>query len=201
MATKGDNVSIDKGHELAEFTPKGNDVAHMDPAHRKAVEKSLKRKLDARCSLFVLIYIMNYLDRNNIAAARLGGLQEDLGIDNTQYATCLSIRMSSIIQYPTTCANTMIVYVGYILMQVPSNMIINKIERPSIYISVAMLLWGLISTLSGNVNNFAGMVAIRFFIGFVEAAFLPGALLILSKVNSPYLSYCNKAGFGDQTEL
>ncbi|KAH7402213.1 major facilitator superfamily domain-containing protein [Phaeosphaeria sp. MPI-PUGE-AT-0046c] len=44
-----------------------------------------------------------------------------------------------------------------------------------------MLLWGMISTLSGNTKNFAGMVAIRFFIGFVEAAFLPGALLILSK--------------------
>lgn len=66
-------------------------------------------------------------------------------------------------------------------MQVPSNMIINRIQRPSIYISIAMLLWGMISTLSGSVHNFAGMVAIRFFIGFVEAAFLPGALLILSK--------------------
>lgn len=66
-------------------------------------------------------------------------------------------------------------------MQVPSNMIINRIPRPSIYISVVMLLWGMISTLSGNTHNFAGMVAVRFFIGFVEAAFLPGALLILSK--------------------
>jgi MFS family permease len=44
-----------------------------------------------------------------------------------------------------------------------------------------MLIWGMISTLSGNTSNFAGMVAVRFFIGFVEAAFLPGALLILSK--------------------
>jgi hypothetical protein len=67
-------------------------AAGMTPERRAIVEKKLKRKLDARCSLFVLIYIMNYLDRNNIAAARLGGLQEDLGIDNTQYATCLSIR-------------------------------------------------------------------------------------------------------------
>jgi MFS family permease len=66
-------------------------------------------------------------------------------------------------------------------MQVPSNMIINKIPRPSIYIGAVMLLWGLISTLSGCVHNFSGMVTIRFFIGFVEAAFLPGALLILSK--------------------
>lgn len=44
-----------------------------------------------------------------------------------------------------------------------------------------MLLWGMISTLSGIVTGFSGMVATRFFLGFVEAAFLPGALLILSK--------------------
>jgi hypothetical protein len=45
-----------------------------------------------------------------------------------------------------------------------------------------MMLWGLISTLSGAVTSFGGMVATRFFLGFVEAAFLPGALLLLSKV-------------------
>lgn len=84
---------IEKGQELAEFKKQDNHASRMDPERRKVVEKSLKRKLDARCSLFVLIYIMNYLDRNNIAAARLKGLQEDLGINNTQYATCLSIRM------------------------------------------------------------------------------------------------------------
>ncbi|KAH8887899.1 MFS general substrate transporter [Thozetella sp. PMI_491] len=139
-------------------------MAVMDPEHRARVEKSLKRKLDARCGLFVLIYIMNYLDRNNIASARLKGLQTELNLDDTQYATCLSI-----------------LYVGYILMQVPSNIFINRIQRPSLYISIVMLVWGLISTLSGVATNFAGMVTIRFFLGFVEAAFLPGALLILSK--------------------
>jgi MFS family permease len=49
------------------------------------------------------------------------------------------------------------------------------------YIGAVMLLGGMISTLSGIVTGFSGMVAIRFFLGFVEAAFLPGALLILSK--------------------
>ncbi|KAF4461183.1 hypothetical protein FALBO_12009 [Fusarium albosuccineum] len=152
--------SFDSHHEAAH--PVG---AHaMDSVHRAVVEKRLKRKLDARCALFVLIYIMNYLDRNNIAAARLKGLQDDLKLNDTQYATCLSI-----------------LYVGYILMQVPSNMFINRIQRPSLYIACAMLLWGLVSTLSGNTHNFAGMVAVRFFLGFIEAAFLPGALLILSK--------------------
>ncbi|CEJ55046.1 Putative Tartrate transporter [Penicillium brasilianum] len=141
-----------------------NVVPHIDPARRAVVEKSLKRKLDARCSLFVLIYIMNYLDRNNISAARLKGLQEDLNLTDTQYSTCLSI-----------------LYVGYILMQVPSNMFINRIQRPSLYIAIAMTLWGLISTCSGLAGNFSHMVAIRFLLGFIEAAFLPGALLILSK--------------------
>jgi MFS family permease len=138
--------------------------AASDPACRARIEKRLKLKLDARCGLFVLIYIMNYLDRNNIAAARLKGLQDDLKLDNSQYATCLSI-----------------LYVGYILMQVPSNILINRIQRPSLYLSSIMLIWGLVSTLSGVVTSFAGMVSVRFFLGFIEAAFLPGALLILSK--------------------
>ncbi|CAE7013870.1 hypothetical protein P3342_003846 [Pyrenophora teres f. teres] len=167
MATQYEQEKIathDAAHVEEHHRKAGGLAANMSPERRQQVEKTLKRKLDVRCSLFVLIYIMNYLDRNNIAAARLGGFEEDLGLTDTQYSTCLSI-----------------LYVGYILMQVPSNMIINRIPRPSLYIGVVMLIWGMISTLSGNVNSFSGMVAIRFMIGFVEAAFLPGALLILSK--------------------
>ncbi|KAK8853084.1 hypothetical protein IAR55_003785 [Kwoniella newhampshirensis] len=135
----------------------------IDP-RRAAIEKRLVRKLDLRCSLFVVLYILNYLDRNNISAARLKGLQADLKLTDTEYSTCLSI-----------------LYVGYILMQIPSNMFMNKIPRPSWYIGGAMLIWGVISTCSGVVTSFGGMIATRFMLGFVEAAFLPGALLILSK--------------------
>ncbi|WVN84904.1 uncharacterized protein L203_100040 [Cryptococcus depauperatus CBS 7841] len=144
--------------------PLDTEAAVAVDEHRKLVEKSLVRKLDLRCSLFVLLYIMNYLDRNNISAARLKGLQRDLHLTDTEYSTCLSI-----------------LYVGYILMQVPSNMIVNKIARPSWYLGGAMIIWGMISTCSGAVHSFGGMVATRFMLGFVEAAFLPGALLILSK--------------------
>lgn len=154
----------EKTENVEHVAEQQNVLPHIDPARRAAVEKRLKYKLDARCSIFVLIYIMNYLDRNNISAARLKGLQEDLNLDYDQYSTCLSI-----------------LYVGYILMQVPSNIYINRISRPSFYIAVSMTLWGLISTCSGFAKNFGHMVAIRFLLGFVEAAFLPGALLILSK--------------------
>jgi len=160
-----DAKDADPQHVEMEAHAHGLDLArNMDPERRKVVEKSMLRKLDGRCSLFIAIYIMNYLDRNNIASARLKGLQTDLHLNDTQYATCLSI-----------------LYVGYILMQVPSNAVVNRISRPSVYIGIAMLIWGMISTLTGIVTNFTGMVLTRFFLGFVEAAFLPGALLILSK--------------------
>ncbi|KAJ5681458.1 uncharacterized protein N7477_001398 [Penicillium maclennaniae] len=164
--TKDMGIEIEKERveNLEHVAEQHNLLPHIDPARRIVVEKSLKRKLDARCSLFVLIYIMNYLDRNNISAARLKGLQTDLNLTDNQYSTCLSI-----------------LYVGYILMQVPSNMFINRISRPSWYISIAMTLWGIVSTCSGFAKSFGDMVGIRFLLGFVEAAFLPGALLILSK--------------------
>ncbi len=89
------NTSI--GHTTLEQI-NGDDglTSQIDPERRKQVEKRLKLKLELRGSFyFVLIYTMNYLDRNTIATARLGGLQEDLDIDDTQYATCLSIIPSS----------------------------------------------------------------------------------------------------------
>lgn len=44
------NFSHSAGHGL-------HGARTMDPEHRARVEKSLKRKLDARCGLFVLIYV------------------------------------------------------------------------------------------------------------------------------------------------
>ena len=44
-----------------------------------------------------------------------------------------------------------------------------------------MACWGTISCLTGITHNFVGCLLTRFFLGFVEAAFLPGALFLLSK--------------------
>lgn len=39
-------------------------------AYRKKVERRLVWKLDLKMSLLVVIYILNYIDRNNASAAR-----------------------------------------------------------------------------------------------------------------------------------
>jgi len=66
-------------------------------------------------------------------------------------------------------------------MQIPSNMFLNYIGKPSIYLPACMILWGVLSCLTGTAQNFTEALLTRFFLGFVEASFFPGALFLLSK--------------------
>jgi MFS family permease len=139
-------------------------VRSLSPAERADVEKKLVRRIDLRLiPMIIIMYIMNYLDRNNIAAARLGGLEEDLDLVGNQYQTSVSI-----------------LFVGYVLMQIPSNLYLNRVGKPSIYLPTAMVIWGVISGLTAAVQNFAGIASVRFFLGFIEAAYFPGCLYYLS---------------------
>lgn len=70
---------------------------------------------------------------------------------------------------------TSILFVGYILMQLPSNLLLTRV-RPSIYLGTAMTIWGVISTAQSAAKSFGGLVAARFFLGFAEAPFFPGAV-------------------------
>lgn len=89
-------------------------------------------------------------DRNNYAAARLQGLEEDLNLTPQQYQTGLSI-----------------LFVAYILMQVPSNLLLNYVGRPSLYLGFFTTAWGLVSTLTALVKNYEQIVACRFLLGLV----------------------------------
>jgi len=67
-----------------------------------------------------------------------------------------------------------------VLMQVPSNLLVSKIKYPAVYICSAVCVWGAISACTAAVQSFNGLIAARFFLGFVEAAFFPGAFYYLS---------------------
>ncbi|KAL8937129.1 MAG: hypothetical protein Q9216_004576 [Gyalolechia sp. 2 TL-2023] len=139
-------------------------VRDLAPEERARLEKVLVAKIDLHLlPMLIIMYLMNYLDRNNIAAARLAGLEEELNLSGTQYLTAVSI-----------------LFVGYILMQVPSNLFLNKIGKPALYLPTVMIVWGVISAATAAADSFGGLVAIRFFLGFVEAAYFPGCLFFLS---------------------
>ncbi|KAL0950044.1 hypothetical protein HGRIS_010052 [Hohenbuehelia grisea] len=157
--------------EKASNSPRDASEADEDPDAefggrdaRIALEKKLLLKVDLRMSILIVIYILNYIDRNNAGAARLRGFSTDLHLQGQEFPTLLSI-----------------LYVGYIIMQIPSNMFLNWIGKPSIYLPACMIVWGMISVLTGITKDFVGALLTRFFLGFVEAAFFPGALFLLSK--------------------
>ncbi|PGH14796.1 hypothetical protein AJ79_02812 [Helicocarpus griseus UAMH5409] len=129
------------------------------------LEKKLRRKIDMLIMpIVIIVYLMNYIDRNNYAAARLQGLEDDLKLTPSQYQTGLSI-----------------LFVAYILMQVPSNLLLNYVGRPSLYLGFFTTAWGLVSALTALVTNYGQIVACRFLLGLVEAPFFAGVLFYLSK--------------------
>jgi len=139
-------------------------IRNMTPEERQSVEARLKRKIDFRLMpMIILMYILNYLDRNNIAAAKLAGIVTDLHLKGVEFQTSVSI-----------------LFVGYLLMQVPSNLFLNKIGKPAIYLPSCMIVWGVISTLTAACQSYGGLIACRFMLGFVEAAYFPGCLYYLS---------------------
>ncbi|KAH8106003.1 MFS general substrate transporter [Cristinia sonorae] len=162
MSSRG---SVDKEKDAIRHTSDVHpDTEFGGPEGRHKLEKTLLWKLDLRMSILVLIYILNYVDRNNAGAARLRGFEADLHLSGQEFPTLLSI-----------------LYVGYIIMQIPSNMFLNWVGKPSLYLPFCMAIWGAISCLTGITNNFVGALLTRFFLGFVEAAFFPGAYFLLSK--------------------
>ncbi len=73
----------------------------------------------------------------------------------------------------------MVLYVGYTLMQIPSNMLLPHV-RPSLLIPGCMIIWGIISACTAATQNFAGIVLCRFFVGFAEAPFFSGSVFLMS---------------------
>jgi len=150
---------------VAVHDEKDDDFILLTTENRKAAERSLLRRLDTRLMpTVVIIYIMNYIDRVAITAARLQGLEADLGISDVQYASILAI-----------------LYATYSPAQIPSNMILGYITRPSLYIGGCVIAWGLTSAMTGVTKNFGGIMVCRVFIGLPEAAFYPGCMYLLSR--------------------
>lgn len=125
-----------------------SDFASRSVQWKQEQEALLLKKIDWRLMpLLTLIYLLNYLDRANLAQARQGSLEKDLGMTGSDYNLATSI-----------------FFVGYLFMQLPSNLLITKV-RPSIYLATVVCLWGVVSTCNAAAKNFTHLILVRFFLG------------------------------------
>ncbi|KAK1597295.1 major facilitator superfamily transporter [Colletotrichum navitas] len=139
------------------------DEAAMARPEWRAAEKSLVKKLDMTLMPVIwTLYLFNYLDRNNLAQAKLDSFEKDLGLVGNQFNIAVSI-----------------FNVGYMVAQLPSNMLLTR-ARPSIYIPSCVLAWSCVSAATAAAKSFHSLVALRIVLGLVEAPFFPGIFYILS---------------------
>ncbi|KAF3032605.1 hypothetical protein E8E12_003373 [Didymella heteroderae] len=130
------------------------------PPH--TTEAKLLRRIDLHVIPFLCImYLLAFLDRVNIANANVFGLSKELKLDGNKYNVAL-----------------VIFFVPYILFEIPSNIILKKLT-PSVWLSLCMFGFGLVTMLQGFVQNYHGLLATRFFLGVFETGMFPGAFYLI----------------------
>ncbi|QDS72837.1 hypothetical protein FKW77_006964 [Venturia effusa] len=125
--------------------------------------KRLLRKIDLYLiPLLSLLYLLSFLDRSNIGNAKLAGLTTTLSLKGLQFNNALAI-----------------FFPFYVLAEVPSNLMM-KLTRPSIWIPIIMVTWGLVCTMMGLVKNYQGLMAARVFLGLAEGGLFPGVTFYIT---------------------
>ncbi|VUC31396.1 unnamed protein product [Clonostachys rosea] len=124
--------------------------------------KRVVRKVDVRLiPMLAILYLISHLDRANIGNAKIEGLADDLHLTGLQYNLVLSL-----------------FFIPYVLLEVPSNVLLKRFSRPSLYLGTLVTSWGVIMTLHGVTKNFGGLLAVRMLLGVMEAGFYPGAVYL-----------------------
>jgi MFS transporter, ACS family, phthalate transporter len=125
-------------------------------------ESDLYKKVIIRIIPFIFIcYVLNYIDRVNVSFAKLQ-FQSDLGLTDASYGLGVGI-----------------FYIGYILLEVPSNLLLQKIGARKT-ITRIMCLWGVISAAMAFVTSPFQFYVARVLLGAAEAGFFPGIVLYLT---------------------
>ncbi|KAM5343556.1 hypothetical protein ACJ41O_012093 [Fusarium nematophilum] len=160
MSVKQDSMDPEthSAKEVEEQTTTHGEV-YIDPA----AEKALLRKLDRWIvPPVMLLYLLSFLDRVNIGNARLYGLEEDLGMEGDQYQLAVSV-----------------LFVTYVLSELPSNLVLKRFT-PSRWLAFITIGWGIVATLTGIVQSYAGLIACRLILGALEGGLFPGLTIYLT---------------------
>ncbi|RPD59697.1 MFS general substrate transporter [Lentinus tigrinus ALCF2SS1-6] len=133
-----------------------------DTWDKPEAERRFLFKLDACLLTYAaLSYFSKYLDQQNITNAYVSGMQEDLGLHGNQ------------LNYITTAWTC-----GYVIGQIPSNMLITRI-RPSIWIPAMEVIWSVLTMVLASAKNFETLVAVRFLVGLAESTFYPAIQYVI----------------------
>ncbi|KAI9573703.1 major facilitator superfamily domain-containing protein [Boletus coccyginus] len=154
------DIDVVNQKEVAFEDPRdtGNDTVLNYEVHARIL-----RKLDWHLlPLVSLLYFLSFFLRQLLANARIAGMATDLNLVGLRYNTAAAV-----------------FFVTYCLGQPPSNVIL-KLFRPSRWIPLIMVVWGLVMTLMCLVKTYPQLIVARVFLGLAESGLFPGVIFYIS---------------------
>lgn len=127
------------------------------PLEKQVVSIFMRRMMP----LLGLMYLIAYIDRQNVSFAKLQMLQ-DLNLSEAAYGLGASL-----------------FFVGYFLFEVPSNLLLGKVGA-RLWFARIMLSWGAVTVALAFTQNATMFYVLRFLLGACEAGFFPGVLYLLT---------------------
>ncbi|NWD67065.1 MFS transporter [Pseudomonas gingeri] len=107
--------------------------------------------------LFVVMFIVNYIDRVNIGFVR-SHMETDLGIGAAAYGLGAGL-----------------FFIGYAIFEVPSNMLLQRFGA-RVWLTRIMFTWGAAAMAMAFVRGETSFYVLRFVLGAAEAGFFPGII-------------------------
>ncbi|KAJ7917541.1 MFS general substrate transporter [Mycena leptocephala] len=162
-------------------TPVQHEVYNADVDTSGVDERKLVRKLDLALIPWLRHFIVFVEFSGSHKHRKLYNLEKDLHMTDDQYLISLTVfffRRALNFLFDIALV-PMIVCSSYAIFEVPSNVFLKRL-RPSLWLSLLMLLWGIMMTVQGLVHNFGGLVGMRWMLGTFEAGLFPGVNYYLS---------------------
>lgn len=129
---------------------------------RDAVGRRTVRKVAFRLLPFLFVlYVIAFLDRVNFGYAALA-MNSELGIPAEIFGLLSGI-----------------FFIGYLLFEVPSNLILQRIGA-RIWLTRIMISWGIVVIVTAAATDVLHLAALRFILGVAEAGFFPGVILYIT---------------------
>ncbi|KAI1659477.1 MFS general substrate transporter [Daldinia decipiens] len=154
-----EKAEIEVGQFEGEKTQSSNVVDDVDEQEGKRIIWRIDRRL---VTLVGVLYCVSLMDRTNLSAAAVAGMNEELKLVGERYSIV-----------------TLVFFVTYILFQPPSTILIRKVG-PRIFLSTITLAWGAVMIGFGFSPSFEVLMALRLILGAFEAGYFPGCVYLLS---------------------
>ena len=133
-----------------------------DPGRAAALDRARSKAYWRLLPVLFFSYLIAYVDRQNVAIAKLDMAKHLPGFDD------------SVIGFGAG-----IFFIGYFLLEVPGTLMVERWSARK-WICRIMLTWGVMAALTGFVRTPMQFYVVRFFLGLAEAGFFPGVVVYLT---------------------